>query len=56
MAELRYFAGLTNEETAEVLGVSRRDRRSGAGPSARAWLARHLRRLVSRRALGSRSR
>ena len=41
VVELRFFAGLTQEETAEVLGVSvptvRRDWRL-----ARAWLGRHL--------------
>lgn len=41
VAELRYFAGLTNEETAEVLGVSLATSKR-RWTVARAWLARHL--------------
>ena len=44
LVELRFFAGLSNKETAEALGVSERTvARDWA--TARAWLARELTRL-----------
>lgn len=41
VVELRYFAGLSLEETAEALGISRQTV-SRDWAVARAWLARHL--------------
>jgi RNA polymerase sigma factor (sigma-70 family) len=41
IVELRYFAGLTVEETAEVLGVSQATVKNGWN-TARAWLFREL--------------
>ena len=41
LVELRFFGGLTEEETARVLGVSRSDVQR-KWTLARAWLARRL--------------
>ncbi len=41
LVELKFFGGLTNEETADVLGVSARTIKRGWA-SARAWLAHDL--------------
>jgi RNA polymerase sigma factor (TIGR02999 family) len=48
VVELRYFGGLTEEEIAEVLGISPRSVRRD-WEFARVWLARELGRLTGRR-------
>ena len=45
VVELRYFAGMTADETAEVLGVSKRTV-EGDWTFARAWLRRELASIV----------
>jgi RNA polymerase sigma factor (TIGR02999 family) len=42
IVELRFFGGLTNQETGQVLGLSERQV-EGAWVTARGWLARELR-------------
>jgi DNA-directed RNA polymerase specialized sigma24 family protein len=44
--ELRYFGGLSNEETAEALGISPRSVNRGWA-LARAWLRRELERTAA---------